>query len=152
NVSLDYRIMFFVRMMLPVLFICLLAPEFLLIIIPYFGFAVHNSYLPYVSTMFYQYPALTAPIIFIATIIGLSRIMKISVSLRNVKFKPVYPVVSFLMAFNLVFMLMLTPAGQMVTGNDGKYFTSISGTPSLYNPQSAISYQAYDSYISHELS
>ena len=152
GVSLNYKLMFFVRMMLPVLFICLLAPEFLIMIVPYFGFAVHNSYLPYVSTMFYQYPALIAPIIFVSTIIGLSRIMKITVRLKNVKLKPFYPVISFIVAINVVLMLVLTPAGQMVTGNDGKYFASISGTTSLYNPQYIIAQQFYDSYISQELS
>ncbi len=153
QVSIPDKVYFLLRMMLPVLFVCLLAPEIMVMAIPYAGLALHNNYLPYVTTMFYQYPSLIAPIIFVSTAKGISRLMLIVSKYGKRVIFVCKQSVTAVLALNLVLMMFLTPAGQLLTGNAGMgYLIQLSGSGSTYNSLSDITVHKYDSYISKEIS
>lgn len=125
---------YFVRILFPLGFISILAPEYLVILLPFLGLAALSQYRPYVDTMFIQYPALTAPIIFIAAVKGIEK-WKSNTGLRFPKLS--YKKIAVLiLVLNIVLAIFVTPVGnigtnsiydkqlgQLITGNGGIYET-----------------------------
>ncbi len=154
NSPLTYREQFFFWMFLPVLFISFFAPDALLLMIPYAAFALANQYTPYVSTMYYQYPALTSPIIFYSLVIGLQRIKGIKIGkVRNLS-KEVAGIAYSILAVNLVLALLFTPAGNgLLNPNLPVGFEyNLTGQHGNYYTDNLIQVHPYDSNISQMIS
>lgn len=130
--SLQNKLLYFVYLMIPVLFLSLFGLEYLVLMIPYFIFVLLNNNPPFTSTMFYQYPMLVSPLIFIALIYGLFRFFRI-LSRKGVKKLSGY-VMASLLIINILMASLFTPVGNIIThynvnpsiqhsltGNDGNY-------------------------------
>jgi uncharacterized membrane protein len=145
--TIPYKIGYFLYLMLPLFFLSLAGIEFLLTMIPYIALALVNSYYPYVNTMLYQYPSLTSASIFVAAIIGVSRLMKgkkIRISYRNVK-----KVAVALIAFNVFLAAFLSPVGNLFTeSHEGNVIaTYVAGLGENYNSRSYMAYNPNLSYL-----
>ncbi len=154
NSPLSYRELFFFWLFLPVLFLSFLAPEALLLMIPYVAFALVNQYTPYVSTMYYQYPALTAPIIFYSLVIGLQRIKKIKIKKVREISREVAGLAYTILAINLVLALLFTPAGNAllnVSVPAGLEY-SLTGQYNNYYTDNLIQLHPYDTNMSQMIS
>ena len=140
-----YEASYFIWIMLPVLFICILAPDLLFMIIPFAALAFANSYFPYVDTMFYQYTALVAAQVFIAFIFGIERLGrrfgKHGVSVKRVA--------AAVLVLNIFLALLFTPAGNIVTNgfHDHNLEYDLTGNQNSYETLNAITYHTYDSGI-----
>lgn len=110
---------YFTLLFIPVLFLSLLAPEVLIMIVPYLLFAVSHNYQPYFVPYYYQYPALTAPIIFISAAFGLKRL----VGIIPKKFHRVdaRKITATMLLWCIVLFVILTPIGNMITGTHYPY-------------------------------
>ena len=131
------------RILLPLGFVSFLAPEYLSLLIPFFTLATVSRYQPYVSTMFLQYPSLTAPIVFIAAIEGIRK-------LNHIQWR--YPLKSRLRKFavaiifvNFILAIFVTPAGNLAT--NGIYNSQagyiITGSHGIYDTGSEITQDTY---------
>lgn len=124
-----FKLEFIIRTMLPLLFLPIIGIDYLLITIPYAVMVFFNNYLPYENLMFFQYPSLYAPFVFLAFIIGIKRIS----SNRKIgnKLKPILVTVLLL---NLVFFSFYTPIGDMYTHNyDNRAICPwVTGSQSFY--------------------
>lgn len=145
--TISYKVGYFLYLMLPLLFLSFAGFEFLLTLVPYVALAVVNSYYPYVNTIMYQYPSLTAASLFVAAIIGISRLMKgkkIRISYRNVK-----RVAVALIAFNIFLAAFLSPVGNLFTQSHvGNTVTSyMAGMGENYNARSYMDYNPNLSYL-----
>ncbi len=145
--SASQKATYFYAMLLPVLFLSILGGEFLAVGIPFFALGFVNTYEPYVTTMYFQYPALIAPVIFISAAIGLSRIAKIVPARKKAALKAAST--AFLI-LNVVLFSFFTPIGNMYTGNIysphyGKY---VSGNSYQYTGLQDITVTQYDHYLS----
>lgn len=136
-------ILYLVRILLPLGFVSLLAPEYLVFLIPFFTLATVSRYQPYISTIFLQYPALTAPIVFIATIKGIKK-------LKNIQWRfAVIPhlrkIIVAMIFLDFMLALFVTPAGNLVT--NGAYNEQvgymITGSHGIYDTNSEISQNSY---------
>lgn len=145
-----YRAEYFLWMLLPVLFSSLLAPSALLMLVPYVGFALVNQYTPYVSTMFYQYPALVAPLIFYTAICGLGRLKKLKIGNARRFTRSIGGFIYSVLFFNIVLALLFTPAGSLLTGNLSSQHVEyyLTGQNGGYYVENILSYHTYDSNIS----
>ena len=140
-----YEATYFLWIMLPLLFICLLAPDLLILIVPFMALVFANSYFPYVDTMFYQYTALVTSQIFIAFIFGIERFGK-RAGKHGITVKRLAAAVLIL---NIFLAMMFTPLGNMATsGIDnhqlGYYLT---GNTDNYETLGTITYHQYDSGV-----
>lgn len=144
---LYYRLAYFVYLLMPLLFLPLFAPDFLIVIIPYFVLAVYNGYYPYVNTLLYQYPSLTVAAIFVSAILGITRLMK--TSRIAISRKGVMRFLYVITAFNVVLMLFLTPIGNIVTNGHGsqQITTYLAGMNRNYNAADAITYTSSDGVL-----
>jgi len=144
---LAYRLAYFVYLLMPLFFLSFLAPDFLIVIIPYFVLAVYNGYYPYVNTLLYQYPSLTVSAIFVSAVIGLARLMK--GRRRIITKKGVMRLLYAITAFNVVLMLFLTPVGNLVTNGHGsvQVTTYLAGMNRNYDAPQQIQYSAIDSAL-----
>lgn len=154
NSTISYRIHFFFWLFLPVLFLIFLAPEALLLMLPYAAFALVNQYTPYVSTMYYQYPALTAPLLFYALALGLQRIKSINVrKLRKITAK-ISGIAYAVLAVNIALALLFTPAGNgflNVSMPSGLEY-GLTGQHGGYYTDNLIQVHSYDTNISQIIS
>ena len=146
--------LYFVRILLPLGFISILAPEYIVLLLPFFVLVSVTHDRLYTDTMFLQYPSLTAPLIFIAGVTGLHKMGKIlkfplkSVKLGLKRFAVV------IIIFNIVLALFFTPAGNLATNSiyNENIGNSITGSNGIYNTGSEISQQVYDHYINEMIS
>ena len=145
HTSRAYEASYFFWIMLPVLFICILAPDILFLIIPFAALVFANSYYPYVDTMFYQYTALVAAQIFVAFIFGIERLGR-KFGKRGISAKRVAATV---LVLNIFLALMFTPAGNIATStiHDHTLNYDITGNQNSYGTMNAITYHTYDSGI-----
>ena len=145
HTSKAYEATYFFWIMLPVLFICLLAPDLLFLIIPFAALAFANSYFPYVDTMFYQYTALVSAQIFVAFIFGIERLGR-KLGKRGISAKRVAAAV---LVLNIFLALLFTPAGNIATSNfhDQTINYDLTGNQNSYGTMNAITYHPYDSGI-----
>ena len=137
-VTYAYKAGYFLYLMLPLLFLSLFGFEFLITLIPYAALAVVNSYYPYVNTILYQYPALTAATIFVAAILGVSRLANgkkftlKKATLRNL--------ITGAVILNIFLAAFLTPVGNIYT--QGELSTQVThyvaGMSRNYNASSSI--------------
>jgi uncharacterized membrane protein len=104
-----FKAEFFVRIMLPFLFIPLLGIEFLILLLPYGLLLFTNSYLPYESQMFFQYPSLYVSTLFIAFIFGLRRFIKISGKRFNIR-----KLLVIILILNIILFYLFTPIGNLI--------------------------------------
>ncbi len=72
--NLPLKFLYILLIGFPLLFIFLIYPEASIMLIPYIGMEFLYNYMPYFDPIGYQYPALIAPVIFFATILGLKRL------------------------------------------------------------------------------
>ncbi|AKA48380.1 hypothetical protein IX51_03930 [uncultured archaeon] len=116
SADLPLKAEYFFWLLLPVLFLSFLEIRILLLIIPYVLFVFSYSYHPFYSPMFYQYPALTAPIIFTSAVYGMRKFKKIP-SFRRLKAKHL---AAAILLINILLASLLSPLGNIATGiNDG---------------------------------
>jgi uncharacterized membrane protein len=148
------RSTYFFWLLLPVLFLCLLSPESMIMIIPYVGFALANQYTPYVSTMYYQYPALTAPVIFYSLVLGIERISKSG----SVKWKR--PIKKFgkisyaILTFIVILVILFTPLGNLASNNylNPSLSHVLTGQSASYEAANLLQYHSYDANVSRIIS
>lgn len=144
--------LYFVRILLPLGFISILAPEYMILLIPFLLLATYSHYSPYTGTMFYQYPALTAPIVFISAVKGGANLGSL-VKAGRWKFS-LKKFVSVILIFNFILALFLTPAGNLVTsgihGSSAGYY--VTGSAGSYQTNNVISAHSYDKAISEMIS
>jgi uncharacterized membrane protein len=137
------------QMQLPVLFASFISPESLIMAIPYFTLAFVNNYQPYLSTMYFQYPTLTAPITFIAFALGIARIKQIFT--RKYKRRSAQGtwkvLVVIALFFNLALFSLYTPVGELYTSSysNQRMAFLLTGNDFSYNAPSSIQIQPYDS-------
>ena len=139
---------YLLQMQFPVVFTSFLAPETLLMSVPYYALAFVNNYQPYISTMYFQYPALTAPVIFISSVYGLKRMrqflgLRINLSKYLKTFTGI--VIAVILVLNIVLFSFYTPVGELYTSNiNGNVSTFITGNDYSYNAVSSINVSICD--------
>lgn len=104
-----FKAEFFLRVLWPLLFIPLFGIEFLLLLIPYGLMLFSNSYWPYESQIFFQYPSLYITTIFISFIVGLSRIkkrMKMKAHLNRI--------LGVILLINVLLFMFFSPIGSAI--------------------------------------
>ena len=140
-----YEATYFFWILLPLLFICILAPDLLFLIIPFAALVFANSYLPYADTMFYQYTALISAQIFIAFIFGIERFGK-RMGKHGVTVKRLAAAVLIL---NIFLAMMFTPLGNMATSslNNHHLGYDLTGNTGNYETPGTITYHQYDAGI-----
>ncbi len=104
----EEKLLYIIYMFFPLLFIPLLDRKYIYLVIPFMGFAFLNNYYPYISPMFFQYPSLIAPFLFISLsrgIVPLGRLFKKNNirALRNIAF--------LVLVVNISAALILMPWG-----------------------------------------
>ena len=140
-----FKAEFFLRILLPFLFIPLLGIEFLILLIPYGMLLFSNSYWPYESQLFFQYPSLYVPTLFIAFIVGLKRLGKITRNKKNIK-----KILTGILILNIVLFYLFTPIGNLVPAqkNDHPQEEYITGSSSnLYGTYAKIVPTKADIYL-----
>lgn len=140
------KIHYFIALQLPVLFLSLAGIEFLAVGIPFFALVFVNSYQPYVSTMFFQYPALISPVVFVAAVVGLRR-LSFRKGRRRFRAMKVFAV-AFLV-LNVIAFSFFTPIGNMYTSGvyDSHYGYYFSGSQFQYSGMQDITVTEYDHYL-----
>lgn len=140
------KLAYFYAMLLPVLFLSIFGLDFLAVGIPFFALAFMNTYEPYVTTMYFQYPALIAPIIFISAAVGLGRVMKL---VPHRKKDAVKAISAAILLINVVLFSFFSPIGNIYTGSvyDAHYGKYISGNSYQYSGAHDISITRYDHYL-----
>ena len=136
------------QMQLPSFFISFISPESLIMSVPYYTLAFVNNYQPYLSTMYFQYPALTAPITFVAFALGLARIKdtlnrRFTKGRLRVTWKALAVSALF---FNLALFSLYTPIGELYTSSyHNKELASVlTGNDFSYNAISSVQIEPYD--------
>ena len=136
---------FFIRILLPFLFIPLLGIEFLILLLPYGLLLFSNSYWPYESQILFQYPSLYVSTLFIAFIFGLKRFIRISGKRFNVK-----KLLAIILILNIVLFYLFTPIGNIVPvqQNDHPQEEYIVGSSTiLYSTYEKVVPTKADSYL-----
>lgn len=143
---LSEKVTYFYAMLLPLLFLSVLGLDFLAVGIPFFALVFINSYEPYVSTMYFQYPALIAPVIFISAVIGLGRIVKFLPKDRKRSLKSISAVI---LLVNVILFSFFTPIGNIYTDNiyNPHYGKYISGNSFQYSGVRDLTITKYDRYL-----
>ena len=136
--SLFRKIMYFVLDTLPVLFISFFVPEVLLIL-PYAGLVFAHNYSPYFQPIFYQYPALIAPGIFIAAAVFIGKHEKVNFHHINMK-----RFITVALAVAIITWLLFTPYGNLATDNNHDMGVANYLAMGHYQTYSNIHYTAYD--------
>ncbi len=154
DASIMMRSEYFLWLLLPVFFLCLLSPRSMIMIIPYVGFALANQYTPYVSTMYYQYPALTAPVIFYSLILGIERILKSDRHLWKLPVKKFADISYAILLFAVVMAILFTPLGNIAWGSSPNPGISyeLTGQAAGYEAMNLIEYHTYDANVSRIIS
>ena len=136
--SLFRKILYFVLDTLPVLFISFFVPEALLIL-PYAGLVFAHNYFPYFQPIFYQYPALIAPGIFIAAAVFIGKHEKVNFHHINMKR---FITVAFAVA--IITWFLFTPYGNLATDNNHDMNVANYLSMGHYDTYSNIHYTVYD--------
>ncbi len=136
------------QMQLPTVFVSFIAPESLLMTIPYYVLAFVNNYQPYLSTMYFQYPALTAPIIFISFVLGLARIRRITFRRHKLsKARSTWKILVVTgLLINVALFSLYTPIGELYTSSytNGRAAIILTGNDFSYNAVSSLQVEPYD--------
>ncbi len=106
-----FKLEFIVRVTLPFIFISFIGIEFLILLIPVVALILQNSYWPYESQLFFQYPSLYVATIFLTLLVGLKRIRH---SISKKRFKKL---VFGLVVLNVILFTLYTPVGNILTQN-----------------------------------
>lgn len=107
---------YFILIMAPFLFFSVLAPEFLILLLPFFLLVSFSGFDFYLRTYYIQYPSLTAPIIFLSAIYGMHHFNEGALSRNRHHIKRLLkPAVVSMLMLNTILPLLFTPAGNMVT-------------------------------------
>ncbi len=142
---------FILRVLLPVLFIPLVAFEYLSMLIPYCLFIIFNNYAPYQNLMFFQYGALYTPVVMFSLLVGLSRIMgKLEMKWGAKKSKiSIKGIVCAVIVVNMVMFTLYTPIGASYNGHLAKEYVnpSLTGSAQYYEFFQKITPQPYDAAI-----
>ncbi|WP_298277038.1 DUF2079 domain-containing protein [Ferroplasma sp.] len=136
--SLFRKILYFILDTMPLLFISFFVPEILLIL-PYAGLVFAHNYYPYFQPIFYQYPALIAPGIFIAGAVFIGKHEKANFHHINMKR---FITVAFAVA--IVTWFLFTPYGNLATNNNHDIGTANYLVDGNYATYSNIHYTEYD--------
>ena len=136
--SLFRKIMYFVLDTLPLLFMSFFVPEILLVV-PYAGLVFAHNYFPYYQPIFYQYPALIAPGIFIAAAVFVGKHEKANFHHINMKR---FITVAFAVA--IVTWFLFTPYGNLATDNNHDMGMANYLAMGHYETYSNIHYTEYD--------
>ena len=141
--------LYFARILLPLGFVSVLAPEYLALLLPFLALSSYSLYSPYTGTMFYQYPALTAPIVFIAAAKGYQRIRPLLKTHTNKI--TVKKIASLVLIFNFILALFLTPAGNILTNSVYNHEAGyvVSGSQGIYLTDNSITQASYDRALFH---
>ncbi len=102
---------FLFRVLLPLFFIPVIGIEYLFLISPYVALIFSNSYWPYESQLFFQYPSLYVPTLFVSFILGLKRLRK------KIRYRSFARLISILLIFNIILFALFTPIGNILTKN-----------------------------------
>jgi uncharacterized membrane protein len=108
NASWQLKALFLIYMFSPLLFIPILDKKYVYLIIPFLAFALLNNYYPYIDPMFFQYPSLIAPFLFISLIFGLKNL---SLKFRKINIKNVRRIAVMILALNIAIAMVLMPWG-----------------------------------------
>ena len=136
--SLFRKILYFVIDTMPLLFISFFVPEILLIL-PYAGLVFAHNYFPYYQPIFYQYPALIAPGIFIAAAVFIGKHEK--ANFHHITIKK-FITVAFAVA--IITWLLFTPYGNLVTDNNHDMGVANYLSMGHYDTYQNMHYTAYD--------
>ena len=136
--SLFRKILYFVLDTMPLLFISFFVPEALLIL-PYAGLVFAHNYFPYYQPIFYQYPALIAPGIFIAAAVFIGKHEKANFHHINMK---KFITVAFAVA--VITWFLFTPYGNLATDNNHDMGVANYLAMGHYDTYSNIHYTVYD--------
>ncbi len=136
--SLFRKILYFILDTMPLLFISFFVPEILLIL-PYAGLVFAHNYNPYFQPILYQYPALIAPGIFIASAVFIGKHEKANFHHVNMK-----KFITMAFAVAIVTWFLFTPYGNLATDNNHDIGTANYLVDGNYATYSNIHYTEYD--------
>lgn len=105
--SIFEKLLYIAYMFGPLLFIPFLDRKYIYLIIPYIGFAFLNNYFPYIDPMFFQYPSLVTPFIFISLIFGMRELAKKPL----IKKETLRKIGTGVLSVNIALALVLMPWG-----------------------------------------
>jgi uncharacterized membrane protein len=103
------KVLYIFYIFLPVLFIPFLDRKYIYLIIPYLGFAFLNNYFPYIDPMFFQYPSLITPFIFLSLIYGLKELSNI----KKIKIRSIKNIAIAILSINIALAIVLMPWGPL---------------------------------------
>ncbi len=124
-----FKLEFIARTLIPFIFLPVLGIEYLFISFPYVVMVFFNNYLPYENLMFFQYPSLYAPLLFISLIIAMKRISSKKILKRQIK-----TIIIVLLLINIVLFSFYTPIGDLYTHKDDNMAISpwLTGSQTFY--------------------
>lgn len=134
--STFFKSEFIFRVLLPLFFIPLFGIEYLLLISPYIALIFSNSYWPYESQLFFQYPSLYIPAIFLSFIYGMKRIRK------RLRYRTFSRILVYLVIFNTILFALYTPLGNLATKD-----VPASSLESYITGSSGSKYMIYENII-----
>lgn len=142
---------YFILIFLPLLFFSILAPDILVMLLPFFFLVSFSDFSLYVRTFYIQYPALTAPIVFLAAIHGFRRFRDFTFKGKKITDRrKIKAVGTGIVLLNLVLAILFTPAGnaiaQPINGTQIDNFFTTGGQS--YHTGSAISITSADANLS----
>ena len=136
--SLFRKILYFILVTIPLLFISFFVPEILLIL-PYTGLVFAHNYYPYFQPILYQYPALIAPGIFIAGAVFIGKHEKANFHHIDMK-----KFITMAFAVAIVTWFLFSPYGNLATNNNHDIGTVNYLVDGNYATYSNIHYTEYD--------
>ncbi len=152
NATILDKAAYLFRMQFPVGFLSFLSPETLIMAVPYYVMAFVNNYQPYISTMYFQYPALTAPFIFISAIYGMERLPKRDVTRHSVTrtTKSWKGAVVVIFVLSLLLFSFYSPIGEIYNSHTlpGSVSNLVTGNDYSYNAKNYTTIQPYDTQLS----
>ena len=136
--SLFRKALYFILITLPVLFSSFFVPEAILIL-PYAGLLFAHNYFPYFQPIFYQYPALIAPGIFISGAVFMGKYEKANFHGLNMK-----RFATVALAVAIITWFLFTPYGNLITDNNNGVHGANYLVMGNYETYSHIHYTTYD--------
>ena len=135
---------FIFQITFPTLFFSFISPETMLLSVPYFVLALKNNYTPYLSTMFYQYPALFSPALFISMIYGIKRVKDLKFIIRKTKILKMIGIA--IITTNILMAAFFSPLGNLITSNynNENIQKILTGSVGTYNTGGEIHVTGYD--------
>ena len=136
--SLFRKILYFILVTMPLLFVSFFVPEIFLIL-PYAGLVFAHNYYPYFQPILYQYPALIAPGIFIAGAVFIGKY-----EIANFHHIGMKKFITMAFAVAIITWFLFTPIGNLVTDNNHDIGTANYLVDGNYATYSNIHYTEYD--------